>query len=94
MFAWQVFGKKKIVLNLLTPNIKITLVEYHVLHTKGASHAIPMMCVLTIKKDEMMNPLREKSCIVVLGNHKDRVWTKPKKYTPVLCLDRMHLMVS
>jgi hypothetical protein len=41
-----------------------------------------------------MNPLRTKSCIVVLGNHKDRVWTKPKKYAPVLHLDSMSLMVS
>jgi hypothetical protein len=29
------------------------------------------MCVLTIKKDEMLNPLRAKSHIVVLGNHED-----------------------
>ncbi len=41
-----------------------------------------------------MNPLRAKSCIVVLGNHEDRVWTKHKKYAPVLRPDSMHLMVS
>jgi hypothetical protein len=52
------------------------------------------MCVLTVKKDEMMNPLRVKSYIVVLGICKERVWTKPEKYTPVLHLDSMHLMVS
>ncbi len=42
----------------------------------------------------MMNPLRAKSCIVVLGNHEDRVWTKPEKYAPVLSPDSMRLMVS
>jgi len=31
---------------------KITLGEYRALHEKGAPHAIPTMCVLTIKKDE------------------------------------------
>jgi hypothetical protein len=52
------------------------------------------MCILTIKKDEMMNPLRAKSCIIVLGNHEDRVWTKPEKYAPVLRPDSMQLTVS
>ena len=41
-----------------------------------------------------MNPLRAKSCIVVLGNHEDRVWTKTEKYAPVLHPDSMRLMVS
>jgi hypothetical protein len=70
------------------------LAEYHALCEKGAPRAIPTMCVLTIKKDEMMNPLREKSCIVVLGNHEDRVWTKPEKHAPVLWPDSLRLMVS
>ncbi len=52
------------------------------------------MCILTIKKDKMMNPLHAKSRIVVLGNHEDRVWTKPEKYAPVLRPDSMRLMVS
>jgi hypothetical protein len=30
----------------------------------------------------------------VLGNHEDRVWTKPEKYAPVLRPDSMCLMVS
>jgi hypothetical protein len=74
--------------------VKMTLAEYCALQEKGAPCTIPMICVLTIKKDEMMNPLRAKSCIVVLGNHEDRVWTKPKRYAPILHLDSMHLMVS
>ncbi len=41
-----------------------------------------------------MNPLRAKSCIVVLGNHKDRVWTKPKNYAPNLHPDSMRLMIN
>jgi hypothetical protein len=86
-------GKKDGIESLDT-YIKITVAEYSTVCEKGAPHAIPTMCVLTIKKDEMMNPLRAKSCIVVLGNHEDRVWTKHKKYAPVLRPDSMHLMVS
>ena len=52
------------------------------------------MCVLLIKKDEMFNPLHAKSPIDVLGNHEDRVWTKPEKYAPVLRPDSMRVMVS
>jgi len=55
---------------------KITLGEYRALRKKGAPRAIPTMCVLTIKKDENLLPLRAKSRIVVLGNHEDRVWSK------------------
>ncbi len=39
---------------------KITLGEYRALHEKGAPKAIPTMCVLTIKKDEQLMPLRAK----------------------------------
>ncbi len=55
---------------------KIALGEYQALWEKGASRAILTMCVLTIKKDENPLPLWAKSCIVVLGNHKDRLWSK------------------
>ncbi len=41
-----------------------------------------------------MNPHHAKSRIVVLGNHEDRVWTKPEKYAPVLRPDSLRLMVS
>ncbi len=41
-----------------------------------------------------MNPLHTKSCILILGNHEDRVWTKPEKYAPVLRPDSLLLMVS
>jgi hypothetical protein len=47
---------------------KITLGEYRALREKGAPKAIPTMCVLTIKKDEQLMPLRAKSRVVVLGN--------------------------
>ncbi len=73
---------------------KISLAEYRALCEKGAPHAVPTMCILTIKKDEIMNPLRAKSCIVVLGNHEDGVWTKPEKYAPVLRPNSLRLMVS
>ena len=52
------------------------------------------MCVLTIKRDEHLNPLRAKSCIVVLGNHEDRSWSKSDKYAPVLCSNTMRLIIS
>jgi hypothetical protein len=52
------------------------------------------MCVLTIKKDEMLNPLQAKARIVVLENHEDRVWSKPEKHAPVICPDSICLMVS
>jgi hypothetical protein len=52
------------------------------------------MCVLTIKPDEMLQPHCTKSRIVVLGNHKERIWTKSEKYAPVLCPDTLCLIVS
>ena len=63
---------------------KITLGEYRALREKGAPRALPTMCVLTIKTDEKMNPVKAKSRIVVLGNHEERAWTKSDKYAPVL----------
>jgi hypothetical protein len=52
------------------------------------------MCVLTIKKDENLLLLQAKSCIVVLGNHEDRVWSKSDWYAPVLCGDSLRFLVS
>jgi hypothetical protein len=52
------------------------------------------MCVLTFKPDEMMNPHWAKSCIVVLGNHEDQIWTKSEKYAPVFRPDTMRLLLS
>ncbi len=52
------------------------------------------MCVLTIKKDEMFNPIRAKSRIVALGYHKDCIWTNSDKYMPILQPDSMHLIIS
>ncbi len=52
------------------------------------------MCVLTIKKEENLHPLHAKSQIVVLGNHKDHMWKKSKKFAPVLCQDSLHFLTS
>jgi hypothetical protein len=71
----------------------ITLAQYRALREKGAQRAILTMCVLTIKP-AMMNLHCAKSHIVVLGNHKERIWSKSDKYTPVLCPDTMRLIVS
>jgi hypothetical protein len=72
----------------------ITLAQYRAYQEQGAPHAIPTMCILTIKPDEMMNPNRAKACIVILGNHEDREWSKKDTYTPVLRPDTMRLIVS
>jgi hypothetical protein len=71
------FREEKDGIESLDTYVKITVAEYCALRKKGAPCAIPTMCVLTILKDEMMNPLREKSCIVVLGNHKGRFGQNP-----------------
>ena len=73
---------------------KIPLGEYRALREKGAPRAIPTMCVLTIKKDENLLPLRAKSCIVVLGNHEDRVWSKSDRFAPILRGDSLRFLVS
>jgi hypothetical protein len=73
---------------------KINLAQYRALWEKGAPRAIPTMCVLTIKPDEMLNPHQAKSRIVVLGNHEDCLWSKLDKYAPVLCPDMLRLIVS
>ena len=46
--------------------------------------AIPSMCVLVVKNDKDAKPLRAKSCTVVLGNSKDRIYHKYQQYAPLL----------
>ena len=65
--------------------VKIRLEEYRRLRRKGANKAIPSMCVLTIKSDENLNPLRAKSRIVVLGNLEDRPWLKSVRSLLLFC---------
>jgi hypothetical protein len=72
----------------------LTLKQYCAYRTQGAPRAIPTMCVLTIKPDEMLRPHRAKLRIVVLGNHEERIWTKSEKYAPILCPDTLRLIVS
>jgi len=72
----------------------INLAQYRALRAQGAPRAIPTMCVLTIKPDEMLRPHRAKARIVVLGNHEDRIWTKSEKYAPVLRPDSLRLLTS
>ena len=73
---------------------KTSLGEYRALCEKGALKAIPMMCVLTIKKDEQLTPLRAKSRIVVLGNRETRDWSKSDRFAPVLRFDSLWFLVS
>ena len=42
----------------------------------------------------MLLPHCAKSPIVVLGNHKDCIWTKSEKYAPVLRPDTLRIIVS
>ena len=88
------FREEKSCIESQNTYVKISLADYRALRAQGAPRAIPTMCVLSIKKDEMFNPLRAKSRIVVLCNHEDRVWTKPEKYTPILLPDSMWLLAS
>ncbi len=73
---------------------RITLGEHRALREKRAPHAIPPICVLTIKKDENLIPLWAKSRIVALGNHKNCVWLKSDKFAPVLHGDSLQFLVN
>ena len=72
----------------------ITLGKYRAIQENGCPQAIPTMCVLTIKKDENLLPLRAKSRIVVLGNHEECGWSKPQQYAPVLCYKSLRFLIS
>jgi hypothetical protein len=61
------FREEKSGIELMDTYNKINLAQYRALWEKGALRTIPTMCVLTIKPDEMPNPHRAKSHIVVLG---------------------------
>jgi hypothetical protein len=56
--------------------------------------ALPSMCVLVIKPDKDGKPNRAKSRIVVLGNHKDRYFSKSQRYAPVLKYSSLRLLCS
>ena len=73
---------------------RITAQQYRALREKGGPQALPSMCVLTIKRDENLMPLRAKSRIVVLGNHEERVWSKADKFAPVLRFDSLRFLTS
>jgi hypothetical protein len=90
----QSYKEEKSGLKSLNTYCKLTLSKYQALHKKGAPHAIPTMCVLTIKQDENLLPQHAKSRIVVLGSHKDRVWSKLDKFVPVLRGDSLPFLVS
>ncbi len=78
----------------MVPTERSLLVNIVLYKKKGAAKAIPTMCVLTIKKDKNLFLLCAKSHIVILGNHKDCVWSKIDWYAPVLCGDSLHFIVS
>ena len=73
---------------------RLTLGQYRALREKGAPKAIPVMCVLTIKKDEKLMPLRAKSWIIVLGNCESSEWSKSVHFALVLRFDSLRFLVS
>ncbi len=52
------------------------------------------MCVLVVKQNKDGNPDRSKSCIVILGNFQDHVYSKSAKYALVLKYSSLCLLVS
>jgi hypothetical protein len=72
----QSYYKEKNGIESLGTFERLTLGKYQALREKGAPKAIPTMCVLTIKKEEQLMPLRAKSWIVVLGNCESHEWSK------------------
>jgi hypothetical protein len=88
------YREEKLGIESLDTYRTITLGEYRALREKGAPKAIPTMCVLTIKKDENLCPLRAKSRIVLLGNHEDRLWSKSDRFAPVLRQDSLRFLTS
>ncbi len=67
------FQEEKDKIIAMDMNGTITPAQYQDYCEKVPPHAIPTMCVLAIKLDEMMNPHRAKSHIVVLGNYNNRI---------------------
>ena len=90
----QSFYEEKGSIESMNTYRKISLGEYRALRKKGAPKAIPTMCVLAVKRDKSMMPVRAKSCIVVLGNHEEREWTKSERFAPVLRGDSLRFLVS
>ena len=65
----------------------------HIHHTTGKL-AIPSMGILSVKKDATGNPLRAKSCIVVLGNRDPTEWSKSECYAPVVALPMVRMLTA
>jgi hypothetical protein len=55
---------------------------------------IPTMNVQTIKKDKLELPVCAKSCIVVIGNLEDTIWTNSKVHAPVLRKESGRLLTT
>ena len=51
------------------------------------------MCVIVVNADKEGNPDRSKLRIIVLDNHKDRIYDKSKRYAPVLQYSSLWLLV-
>ncbi len=64
------FFKEKRGIQSMNTYCKITLGNDCALHVEGAPKAIPTMCVLTVKRDENLNPLQAKSWMLSLATTK------------------------
>ena len=49
---------------------------------------------MTIKRNKHLAPNHAKSCIMVLGNLKNHLWQKNKKYAPILRYFSLQILIS
>ena len=89
----QSYNGEKIVLRVGTFE-RLTVQKYQSLVERGTPKAISSMCVLTVKRDEKLRPLRAKFRIVVLGNLEDRCWPKLQSFSQVLWLYLLQFLIS
>ena len=92
--GWPVLGRKSPALTQRTLTSNSASPNTGPFGRKGLRVPSPQCACSRSRKTRCSASFHAKSCIVVLGNHEDRVWTKPEKYAPILRPDSMRLMVS
>ncbi len=79
---------------VLTPTRKLQSVSIVHYARKGLLELSQQCVFWLLKKDENLFPLCTKLQTVVLGNHKDCVWSKNEWHAPVLCGNSLCFLVS
>jgi len=67
--------------------------EYHQLRSIHGVTAIPLMCIFTVKHTNGI-PTCAKSCIVVLGNLDQHIWSKSDCISPVVSIPMIRLLTA